>query len=110
MNGNILSSVAIQINYRYKDELIMEIKEKTNEKAPEKVVNKTTETLIKELETLSDKSLYEFLGIKQVVICFLNVLGFTLRLAIKVGCTFSLFTSLCKLRIVNLFCHTINSV
>ena len=37
----------------------MEIKEKTNEKVPEKVVNKTTETLIKELETLSDKSLYD---------------------------------------------------
>ena len=37
----------------------MEIKEKTNEKAPEKIVNKTTETLIKELETLSDKSLYD---------------------------------------------------
>ena len=54
MNGNILSSVVIQINYRYKDELIMEIKEKTNEKAPEKVVNKTTETLVKELETMSD--------------------------------------------------------
>ena len=37
----------------------MEIKEKTNEKAPEKIVNKTTETLVKELETLSDKSLYD---------------------------------------------------
>ena len=45
MNSNILSSVAIQINYRYKDELIMEIKEKTNEKVPEKVISKTTETL-----------------------------------------------------------------
>ena len=32
----------------------MEIKEKTNENAPAKVVNKTTETLIKELETMSD--------------------------------------------------------
>ena len=59
MNDNILSSVVVQIIYRYKDELIMEIKEKTNEKAPEKIVNKTTETLIKELETLSDKSLYD---------------------------------------------------
>ena len=59
MNGNILSSVAIQINYRYKDELIMEIKEKTNENAPAKIVNKTTETLIKELETMSDTGLHD---------------------------------------------------
>ena len=59
MNGNTLSSVAIQINYRYKDELIMEIKEKTNEKTQEKVVNKTTETLIKELETMSDIGLHD---------------------------------------------------
>ena len=70
MNGNILSSVAIQINYRYKDELMMEIKEKTTEKAPAKIVNKTTETLIKELETLSDKSLYD-------LFCFFNKLNHT---------------------------------
>lgn len=38
---------------------MMEIKEKTNEKAPEKIVNKTTETLIKELETMSDQGLYD---------------------------------------------------
>lgn len=59
MNGNILSSVVVQIIYRYKDELIMEIKEKTNEKAPEKIVNKTTETLVKELETMSDAGLHD---------------------------------------------------
>ena len=59
MNDNILSSVVVQINYRYKDELIMEIKEKTNEKTQEKVVNKTTETLIKELETMSDIGLHD---------------------------------------------------
>ena len=59
MNGNILCSVVVQIIYRYKDELIMEIKEKTNEKAPEKIVNKTTETLIKELETMSDQGLHD---------------------------------------------------
>ena len=59
MNGNILSSVVVQIIYRYKDELIMEIKEKTNEKAPEKIVNKTTETLVKELETMSDAWLHD---------------------------------------------------
>ena len=57
MNGNILSSVVVQVIYRYKEELIMEIKEKTNEKTQEKVVNKTTETLIKELETMSDSGL-----------------------------------------------------
>ena len=59
MNGNILSSVVVQVIYRYKEELIMEIKEKTNEKTQEKVVNKTTETLIKELETMSDSGLHE---------------------------------------------------
>ena len=59
MNDNILSSVVVQIIYRYKDELIMEIKEKTNEKAPEKIVNKTTETLVKELETMSDTGLHD---------------------------------------------------
>ena len=59
MNDNILSSVVVQIIYRYKDELIMEIKEKTNEKSPEKIVNKTTETLIKELETMSDQGLHD---------------------------------------------------
>ena len=37
----------------------MEIKEKTNEKAPEKIVNKTTETLVKELETMSDNGLHD---------------------------------------------------
>ena len=37
----------------------MEIKEKTNEKAPEKIVNKTTETLVKELETMSDTGLHD---------------------------------------------------
>ena len=37
----------------------MEIKEKTNEKTQEKVVNKTTETLIKELETMSDIGLHD---------------------------------------------------
>jgi hypothetical protein len=37
----------------------MEIKEKTNENAPTKVVNKTTETLIKELETMSDTGLHD---------------------------------------------------
>ena len=37
----------------------MEIKEKTNEKAPEKIVNKTTETLVKELETMSDSGLHD---------------------------------------------------
>ena len=59
MNDNILSSVVVQIIYRYKDELIMEIKEKTNEKAPEKIVNETTETLVKELETMSDTGLHD---------------------------------------------------
>ena len=42
-----------------KDELMMEIKEKTTEKAPAKIVNKTTETLIKELETMSDQGLHD---------------------------------------------------
>ena len=37
----------------------MEIKEKTNENVPAKVVNKTTETLIKELETMSDQGLHD---------------------------------------------------
>ena len=37
MDDNILPPVVVQIIYLYKDELIMEIKEKTNEKAPEKV-------------------------------------------------------------------------
>ncbi len=37
----------------------MEIKEKTNENAPAKVVTKTTETLIKELETMSDTGLHD---------------------------------------------------
>ena len=37
----------------------MEIKEKTSENAPAKVVNKTTETLIKELETMSDTGLHD---------------------------------------------------
>ena len=37
----------------------MEIKEKTNENAPAKVVNKTTKTLIKELETMSDTELHD---------------------------------------------------
>ena len=37
----------------------MEIKEKTTEKAPAKIVNKTTETLIKELETMSDPGLHD---------------------------------------------------
>ena len=59
MDDNILPPVVVQIIYLYKDELIMEIKEKTNEKAPEKIVNKTTETLVKELETMSDTGLHD---------------------------------------------------
>ena len=59
MDDNILPPVVVQIIYLYKDELIMEIKEKTTEKAPAKIVNKTTETLIKELETMSDQGLHD---------------------------------------------------
>ena len=45
----------LSFNYLLIERIIkMEIKEKTNEKAPEKIVNKTTETLVKELETMSD--------------------------------------------------------
>ena len=58
MNDNILSSVVILINLRI-GRIIMEIKEKTNENAPAKIVNKTTETLIKELETMSDTGLHD---------------------------------------------------
>ena len=59
MDDNILPPVVVQIIYLYKDELIMEIKEKTNEKAPAKIVNKTTETLVKELEATSDAGLHD---------------------------------------------------
>ena len=59
MDDNILPPVVVQIIYLYKDELIMEIKEKTTEKTPAKIVNKTTETLIKELETMSDSGLHD---------------------------------------------------
>ena len=58
MNDNILSSVVVLINLRI-GRIIMEIKEKTNENAPAKIVNKTTETLIKELETMSDTGLHD---------------------------------------------------
>ena len=37
----------------------MEINKKTDEKSPAKIVNKTTEILIKELETMSDTGLHE---------------------------------------------------
>ena len=54
-----MSSVVVLNKLEIERRIIMEIKEKTNENAPAKVVNKTTETLIKELETMSDTGLHD---------------------------------------------------
>ena len=54
-----MSSVVVLNKLEIERRIIMEIKEKTNENAPAKVVNKTTKTLIKELETMSDTELHD---------------------------------------------------
>ena len=54
MEGNIWCSVVV-LKTQIERRIIMENKEKTTEK----VVNKTTEALIKELETLSDSGLHD---------------------------------------------------